>query len=229
MVLRAGDRVQVAGIRVEYVEDPDSAIDEATIKTPPRDPSPRVEPLPLSRALITQVDAPLAIAAPVAPDLDPAAPAIPLVDDDKTRVVPRDPSLKLRSASGVRRNLAAAATPRPPLPREWTVRVRAIAIALGAVVFAMTALPLAWQSPATPYVALAFAAAFAVVAALIAAILIERATVAHLPAPGSEIGGGPARPASDRIAAPRAADVDLPLQQWPVEGVTPRQGMVARS
>jgi hypothetical protein len=223
--LRPGDRVQVAGLRIEYVVGPDSAADEATIKTLP-------EP-PLRRSTIEPLAVPAAAGrfTPSEDDRRPADPPDVNDDDDKTRVVPRteDLSLKLRSVTAMRLAAPVQARSAPELPRAWTTRVRAAVLGLALLVWLACAVLLTVGQSALPF-ALAVAAVIAAAAAGAAAFAIEQFTIARLPAlQRSDRDEGTSPPSEG--AGRRDNDADLPLQQWPppVDRSTGRQTVVLRS
>ena len=231
-VLRPGDRVQVAAIRVEYVEEAeaidDVAQDDATIKTgarvttapalatddkedktrvvhrtpPPPPLGPKRVPSPSDRspALPETAAPPLPPPPPPQPKPTAAAPLAPTVSATD------DLSLKLRSASQVAR-LAQSAPEPSPLPSGWTMKVRVTAVLLALVVFAVTVVPITVNSTTSHIYEVLFAGMFAVVAALMAAYVIERATLDVV----SAIAPRQVQPTAVTPAARKNAE--LPLQE----------------
>jgi hypothetical protein len=222
--LHPGDRVQVAGLRIEYVVGPDSVADEATIKTLP-------EPL-LRRSSTMEPLVEPAAANDFTPSEDDRRPADSAdVDDDRTRVVPRteDLSLNLRSVTAIRLAAPVQARSAPRLPRALTTRVRAAVLGLALLVWLACAVLLTVGQSALPF-ALAVAAVIAIAAAGAAAFAIEQFTIARLPELQQRNRGGDTAPPNEG-AGRRDNDADLPLQQWPppVDRSTGRQTVVLRS
>jgi hypothetical protein len=228
-VLSPGDRVQVAGIRIEYVDDLESSADEPTIRTPS---SAYAAPPPAARRDLDETTNSAVIASSALdsgafePALDDRRPAEPPADDDNTRFVPRteDLSLKLRTISS--RRPAAAAPPPPAVPRALLRTIRASSLALTVFVYGVTALLVSWRSASFPVPELLVAAILATAGAFVAARLAARALTSQLasaaPPNGTDApAGGPGA---------RSSDPDLPLQQWPpAERPPARHTLVVRS
>jgi pSer/pThr/pTyr-binding forkhead associated (FHA) protein len=224
-VLRPGDRVVIAGLLIELVEEStaeipadDEPFADADRALPPRRVAEedialwpeelvadRVEPKPQVRTEVPRPLAPTRMAIEVAPPLAPSDQPGPAAGSALPAAASGQSSLRIRAVSDTPLPPSArAAADDAPLTAGWSQRVRIIVVMFAVIVYAVTALPLALQHPREHVVELLFAGAFTIVAGLIAALFVERVTVAALTGEGRGEQSWTSR--GDGMSSPGGAD-----------------------